>query len=85
MSAEAYAEDMSDKETLRVTLEDLASMIERNIAHKEDIDRLENNLVRIEGKIDQLPTRNEILDLLGLRTRLEDVAQRVTRLEATAR
>lgn len=52
-------------------------MVERNIAHKEDIERLRNHLVRIEGKVDQLPTRTELLELLKLRECIDEMRRNI--------
>ncbi|MEK7631130.1 MAG: hypothetical protein AAB417_03840 [Patescibacteria group bacterium] len=75
---------MDDKQTQKVTLDDLASMIERNIAHKEDIDRLENHMVGMDGKMNkmvemiaQLPTRDEMRDLLSIRQRVDEIARNI--------
>jgi len=68
---------MDEKQTNRVTLDDLAAMVEHNIAHKEDVDRLENHLVRIEGMIEKLPTRAEIAELLQLRQRIDEMGRNI--------
>ena len=58
---------MGEKITQKMTTDKLAGIIERTIAHKEDISRLENHLVNIVGMIEKLPTRDEIRDLLHIR------------------
>lgn len=68
---------MDDKQTQKVTLEDLASMIERNIAHKEDIDRLENHMVKLVTMVERLPTRDEMRELLQLRQRVDEIIRNV--------
>lgn len=72
---------MDEKQTNRVTLEELASMIERNIAHKEDIEKTQeqifahiderhNELVELVKKI---PTRDEFADFKSLREQMSKV------------
>jgi hypothetical protein len=71
-----------DKETTRVTVDDLARMIQESVVHKPDIDRLESNLVavlaRLEQKVDALPERvaDRIVDYANLKARVEALEQR---------
>lgn len=68
---------MEEKVTQKITIDELAGMIERNIAHKEDINRLENHLVGIVGMIEKLPTRDEVRDLLHLRQRIDEMTRNI--------
>ena len=67
-----------------MTTDELAGMIERNIAHKEDIDRLENHMVGMDGKVNkviemiaQLPTRDEIRHLLHIRPPIHEMTRNI--------
>lgn len=79
-----------DKYTQKITLDDLAGMIQRNfltVFSKEDGDRMETNLarepVKIQGMIEELPTRvaEKIIDFKNLSDRYERLNQRVEALE----
>jgi len=74
---------MEEKETNHVTLEDLASMIERNIAHKEDIDRLENHLVKMDVRLDRIEATLQLIATAVADNR--DFARRLELLEAKVR
>lgn len=66
---------MNEKVTRRVTLEDLAAMIERNIPHKEEFQRLENIATETLLLVKALPDRirEEILDAATLQRQLTEV------------
>lgn len=73
---------MERKQTQRVTLDELAAMIQRNfqdVATKAQVERLETNtaaiLVRIEEKIDGLPDRliDKLTDRANILYRLDRV------------
>ncbi|MEK7576811.1 MAG: hypothetical protein AAB482_03925 [Patescibacteria group bacterium] len=58
---------MEEKTTQRVTVDELARMIENDITHKEDIDRLgdlmNENTTKILAVMQQLPTKVDIQEM----------------------
>lgn len=76
-----YTKSMEEKQTQRITLDDLASMIERNIAHKEDLERQTahiENFIREENTklatmIEKIPTREELVSHTQVIHRLERI------------
>ena len=65
--------------TNRVTLEDLAQMVERNIAHKEDIERLENEILTTQALVKKIPDLviEKLTEHQGILTRLERVERKL--------
>jgi len=66
---------MDEKITQRVTLDDLAAMIERTIAHKEDLERIEKITTETLVLVRELPQRirDEILDVASLNRRVSEI------------
>ena len=71
--------------TQKVTLDDLAAMIERNIAHKEDLERhtthIENFIreenAKLTSLIEKIPTRDELVSHTQIIHRLERIEEQL--------
>ncbi|MEK7576678.1 MAG: hypothetical protein AAB482_03200 [Patescibacteria group bacterium] len=76
---------MNDKQTQKVTLEDLAGMMQRQFeefATKKDLSRLETNLAQILVKMNERLERmdfklGQLTDLEHLRNRIELMARNI--------
>ncbi len=76
---------MEEKQTQKVTLDDLAAMIERNIAHKEDLERhtthIENFIreenAKLTSLIEKIPTRDELVSHTQIIHRLERIEEQL--------
>ena len=80
-----YTKPMEEKQTQKVTLDDLAAMIERNIAHKEDLERhtahIENFIrdenAKLANMIAKIPTRDELISHTQVMHRLDRIEEQL--------